>query len=79
MPDTFRRRVEAESEGQEKQATPEKRELLRQTINCIDLLRCLENQSLSIEIVVCFHPTVIRAVAAQNLHPLMPSTRLFSF
>jgi hypothetical protein len=28
MPDNFRRRVEAESEGQEKQASVEKRELL---------------------------------------------------
>ena len=53
VPDNFRRRVQAESEGQEKQASLEKRELLRQTISCIDLLGCLANQSLSIDIVVC--------------------------
>ena len=79
VPDNFRRRVEAESEGQEKQASLEKRKLLRHPIHWINLLRCLTNFYLSIEACRLFYLTVLKAVAAQNLHPLMPSSRLFSF
>lgn len=80
MPHNFRRRVEAESEGREKKTSKSREEGTPLTNNQLRRPSSLPPESIFVD---CyrrlFHLTVLRAVVTQNLHPLMPSTRLFSF